>query len=110
MARRSDGVLKKKDLIKIVANETGYMVSDVKEVVEALFNTIEQSVIDGKDCNLGAYYFGSKITESKTVKDPRTQIYFEKKNYSTPFIKLLPGFKRKFKQAKREKELRGHED
>ena len=51
MARRSDGVLKKKDLIKIVANETGYMVSDVKEVVEALFNTIEKSVIDGKDCS-----------------------------------------------------------
>ena len=33
MARRADGVLKKKDLIKIVAKETGYMVSDVKEVV-----------------------------------------------------------------------------
>ena len=110
MARRSDGILKKKDLIKIVANETGYMVSDVKEVVEALFNTIEQSVIAGKDCNLGAYYFGRKITESKTVEDPTTQIYFEKKNYRTPFIKLLPGFKRKFKQAKRENELRGYED
>lgn len=110
MARRADGVLKKKDLIKIVAKETGYMVSDVKEVVETLFNTIEQCVIDGKDCNLGAYYFGSKPIDSKTVKDPRTQIYFEKKNYNSPYIKLLPGFKRKFKIAEKEKELSDYED
>ena len=96
MARRSDGILKKKDLIKIVANETGYMVSDVKEVVETLFNTIEQSVIDGKDCNLGAYYFGSKITESKMGKNPRTQIDLENKNYSTPSIRLQPRFIRHF--------------
>lgn len=106
----NDKILKRKDLIKLVAKKTGYMVTDVKEVVDTLFDTIEQIVIDGRDCNLGAYYFGSKPIDSKTVKDPRTQIYFEKKNYNSPYIKLLPGFKRKFKLAEKERELKGYED
>lgn len=110
MKTANDYILKKKDLIRKVAKETGYMIVDVTEVINTLFEIIDKQILDGGDCNLGSIYFGCKLVETKEVKDPRTQLFFTKKQHLSPYVKILPGFKRKFKTVERERALNEDEE
>lgn len=86
--------MNKKELIKEVAGKTGFSQKDVTEVVNAMLDTVVETLAGGEEINLVG--FGKFVIQERAAREahnPRTQELVHVEATKTPKFKVAKAFR-----------------
>lgn len=87
------------DLVKLVARETGYASANVKEILDTLYDIIEDKLKSGEETiRFGRFIFETKIVQPRQVKNFITGEFFEKPAHLKCWVKPNTLLKRDFQK------------
>lgn len=94
----------KGDLVKEVAYRTKFLKGPVEEILNALDEIIQETIINGDIVRYSCFEGGTKLIKKMEGTNPRTGEKYIKEEHYMPYVKMRAIFKEKYKQAAKENE------
>ena len=64
----------KADLVRVISQETGIILSDTKLIIDAFLDSIKSSLVEGEHIEIRGFgTFKNKMRKPRTARNPNTQ-------------------------------------